>query len=163
MGRAWKELLRSAYLKARESYDPSTQNAALLVDHNGVIKIADINRFPDGVEVTAERLQRPLKYKYIEHAERNVIYSAARLGIKTDGLIMVCPWAACTDCARAIIQSGIKILVTHKEAHDRSPDFWRDEIEIAFQDFKEAHVEVIMWSGKVGVCNVLHSGKLWNP
>jgi len=162
----WQELLKFAYEKAKLSPDPSTQNAAVLVDVTGddYLKMAyDINRFPRNVVMTPERWERPLKYKYVEHAERNVIYQAARLGIATNGLTMICPWAACTDCARAIIEAGIKRLVTHRQAHDRSPEFWKKEIEIAFQDFKEAHVEVVMWSGKVGVDNVLHTGVLWNP
>ena len=158
----WKSLLAVAYTHAKLSHDPSTQNAALLVDLQ-MVKLVDVNRFPRGVKETPERWQRPLKYKIIEHAERNVLYQAARSGLQTIGLTMVCPWAACGDCARAIIQCGVKMLVTHKQAHDRSPDFWRQEIEIAFVMLQEAGVEVFMYEGRVGVDNVLHSGKLWNP
>ena len=76
---------------------------------------------------------------------------------------MVCPWAACADCARAIIQSGIKKLVVHKQAGDKSPEFWRQEIEIAFVMLQEANVELVRYDGVVGARNVLHSGQLWNP
>lgn len=158
-----KALLKMAYVAAQESNDPSTQNAALLVDENGIMVAHDINRFPNKVLETKERWERPLKYKIIEHAERNVLYGAARNGTKTDGLIMICPWAACSDCARGIIQAGISILITHKQAHDRSPDFWSQEIGIAFQMLEEAGVEVIMYDGKIGVSNVLHSGEPWSP
>ncbi len=158
-----KAHLRTAYMLAKQGPDPSTQNSALIVDEKGVILAQAVNRFPDGVEYRTERWERPLKYKIIEHAERNAIFSAASYGIKTKGLIMVSPWAACSDCARAIIQSGIRTLITHKQAHDRSPDFWRQEIEVAFQMFKEAGVEVVFYDGIVGVSGVLHSGKLWNP
>ncbi len=160
---SWRSLLQLAYRKARKSKDPSTQNAALLVNNENHVLVVDTNRFPDGVTVTPERWERPLKYSIIEHAERNAIYSAAKEGISTNGLIMVCPWAACADCARAIIQSGIKTLVTHQQAHDRSPDFWRQEIDIAFQMFKEARIEIIMYDGVVGAENALHSGQIWNP
>ena len=158
-----RELLRYAYQWAKTSPDPSTQNAAVLVTASGLKIGYDINRFPDGVKYTPERWERPLKYKIIEHAERNVIYKMAKIGQRTDGLIMVCPWAACSDCARAIIQAGISTLITHKQAHDRSPDFWRKEIEVAFEMLNEKKVEIVMYDGIVGVTGVLHSGQLWNP
>lgn len=159
----WRRFLATAYQVAKHSPDPSTQNGALLINDNGVLMGADFNRFPNGVEYKPERWERPLKYDFIEHAERNVIFQLARGGMKTNGLIMICPWAACSDCARAIIQSGVKMLVTHKQAHDRSPDFWRKEIEVAMMMFKEAGVEVVMYDGIIGSGQLLHSGQLWNP
>lgn len=158
-----EELFKVAYNHAKLSPDPSTQNAALLVNDAGLVFAKAVNEFPCGVHYTPERWQKPLKYKIIEHAERNVLFQLAKTGPRTDGLIMVCPWAACSDCARAIIQCGIKQLITHKQAHDRSPDFWRQEIEIAFMMLQEAGVEVVMYDGVIGVEKVLHSGNLWNP
>lgn len=159
-----RQLLKEAYRVALKSPDPSTQNAALLVTDNGTILSAAYNCFPNNVLYTPERLERPLKYKIIEHAERNSIYTAARHGISTSGLTMVCPWAACTDCARGIIQAGIKRLITHKQAGDRSPDFWRQEIDIANQMLSEAGVEILSFDGEVGFTKtVLHSGQRWSP
>lgn len=163
-----RQFLLIAYQDARNSPDPSTQNAALLVDEHlpldPHIICAGINEFPRGVEYKPERWERPLKYKIIEHAERNAVYSAARNGLSTQGLTMVSPWAACCDCSRAIIQAGIKKLVTHKQADDMSPAFWREEIDIAHQMLSEAGVEIIFYDGIVG-CDfeVLHSGKKWKP
>ena len=158
-----KQLLQISYNKAKSSPDPSTQNAALLVNDAGSIIAKAVNEFPYGVKYTPERWERPLKYKIIEHAERNVLFQLAKTGLETNGLIMVCPWAACSDCARAIIQCGVKQLITHKQAHDRSPDFWRQEIEVAFIMLQEANVNVVMYDGLVGVEGVLHSGQRWNP
>lgn len=76
-----QDLLKQAYEFAKKSNDMSTQNAAFLVDEDGKIYVREINRFPDGVKETAERWERPLKYKFVEHAERNAIYAAARKGI----------------------------------------------------------------------------------
>lgn len=157
-------LLRQAYEEATKSPDPSTQNGALLV-HNGFVLEADHNRFPRGVKYEDARWERPAKYKFIEHAERNVIYSAAKNPTihSTMDLTMVCPWAACTDCARAIIQAGIRTLITHKEAHDRSPDRWLEEIEVAFTMLEEAGVDVVMFSGTVNGPPVRHTGVVWTP
>ncbi len=163
-----KELLQHAYNIALSSPDPSTQNGAFLYDPNksdsGLCPA--VNEFPVGVEYKPERFERPLKYKVIEHAERNSLFMAATNGIATRGLTMVACWAACTDCSRAIIQCGIKTLLTHKQAGDKSPPMWADEIKISMEMFNEAGVEVILYDGKIfdnDELKLLHSGKIWSP
>jgi len=158
----YKHWLREAYVEATHSPDKSTQNGALIINESSVLT-RGCNRFPNGVEDKSERYDRPLKYKWTEHAERNVIYRAANLGFSTKDAIMVCPWAACSDCGRAIINSGIRQLVTHKQAHDRSPPFWAEEIEIAFTMLAEAGIEVVMFDGKVDGPEILHCGERWTP
>jgi deoxycytidylate deaminase len=152
--------------------DPSTQNAAVLIepyemDEPGGKVYSEtyaINQFPYGVHALPERWERPLKYRYVEHAERGAIYKAARYGIPTEELVMVCPWMACTDCARALILAGIPMLVTHKQAYDRSPTSWIDDLKIAKQMLSEAGVSVEMVDApKLGAPPVLHSGEVWEP
>lgn len=155
------ELMVRAFKKAKESPDPSTQNSALIV-YDGKVLAEDVNRFPKGVEYTDERWERPLKYKIIEHAERNVIYQCAKAGIITYGRDMISPWAACSDCARAIIEAGIKRLITFKPARDKSPDFWLEEIHIADTMLAEAGVELVLLDCHIGV-EIRHSGELWRP
>jgi dCMP deaminase len=72
------------------------------------------NGFPRGVEeYDTERWQRPEKYHWIEHAERNAIYNAARHGIKLEGARVYLNWEPkpCADCTRALIQVGVKEIV----------------------------------------------------
>lgn len=158
-----RELLRRAYQEAKNSLDPSTQNGALLV-RGGALLMYDCNRLPSNIKSTNARWQKPLKYKMCEHAERNVIYMAACMGIRTFGLSMVSPWMPCCDCARAIIASGILMLVTHKQANDRTPDRWKEDQDIAFCMLDEAGVVVVMYNGKIGgVTDVRFNGELWNP
>lgn len=167
----WEYYLKHAYIEAVKSPDSSTQNGALLLNPyfldeglDRALKSKDHNRFPDGVKCLDERWGRPSKYKFIEHAERNAIFKAARRGLVTADSVMVCPWAACSDCARAIIQSGVSVLVTHKQSHDKSPPFWQEEINYAFQMFKEAGIKVEMFDGKIkDAPTIMHSGKKWNP
>lgn len=167
-----RSLLAAAYGEALESPDQSTQCGAGLfkLDHEGSYLFEDTlahNRFPYGVRYLDERWERPLKYEYIEHAERNAIYKATRLGIPTEGMCMVAPWAACHDCARAIIQSGIDILLTHKQAFDRSPDRWKASLDSAYTMMDEAGVRVVWYDGPVfenrAVNPLLHTGELWIP
>jgi len=158
----WKKFLKIAYREAQKSKWPSTQNGAILIDDKGKVLLSAVNGFPDGIEVTQERKTKPLSKKYGVCAERNLIYQAAKKGIKTGGMTMVCCWAACTDCARAIIQSGIKRLVTHKQALDRSYD-WKETIDFALEMLKEAGVEIIIYDGKIGAGKILRKKEFWEP
>lgn len=156
-----KELLLLAYHEALKSPDTSTQNGAILLTEFDMVM--DCNRLPDGIQITEERLKRPEKYLWTEHSERNVIFKAAKMGIKTNGATMICPWAACSNCSRAIIQAGVKKLITHKQAHIRSPVFWQGEIAVAMEMFKEAGIEVEWYDGVVGAEEILHCGEKWRP
>jgi dCMP deaminase len=158
----WKKLLRIAYQEAQKSKWPSTQNGAILIDNKGKVLLSAVNGYPDGIKVTEERKIYPLRSKFGVCAERNLIYQAAKNGIKTKGLTMICCWAACTDCARAIIQSGIKRLVTHKQALDRSYE-WKESIDFAFTMLKEAGVEIIIYDGKIGAGKILRRNEFWEP
>lgn len=159
----WKLLLNRAYKEAEKSKNPSTQNGAVLVNSDGKILVAVGNTLTsDGVKETAERNIKPLRHKFSVHSERNAIYKAAEKGIKTNGLTMVCPWAACSECAQAIIQSGIKRLVVHKQALNKNGS-WAEEVEISFTMMREAGVDVVIYDGEVGNVKVLRSGEYWQP
>lgn len=158
-----KELLKEAYKLAQTSKDPSTQNSALLVNGRGDVLAGEVNRFPDSVAYTPERLERPLKYQYSVDAEHNVCCKAGKEGIKMEGLIMVSPWASCSKCAQTIIQCGIKELVTHKQALERSRPEWRPQIDQALAMLQEAGVKVTLYDGLLDAPSTLMSGERWNP
>jgi dCMP deaminase len=158
-----KHYLLLAYKAALESPDPSTQNGAVLISWTG--KIVDAcNTFPYGVRNEPDRLVRPLKYSFIEHAERNVIFKAAqdhRFDFKD--AVMYAPWFACADCARAIIQVGIRKVVGHKQIHDMTPAHWKESINCAYAMFAEAGVETVLVDGEIGAPELLFNGGLWRP
>lgn len=163
-----------AYLVAEGSPDPSTQNGAIIVSfgepgENGYNKMgykilgSACNTFPPGVAGGPARLQRPLKYQVVEHAERGAIYDAARRGNCTEGAVMFVPWYACDNCARAIICSGIGRVVGHKGMMDKTPDHWKESIDVAFMMFREAGVQTEFIEGDVGGPELLFNGELWHP
>lgn len=162
MSTDWRSFLKTAYLKARESHNPSTQNGAVLINDAGKVLISAVNGFPNGVAETKERQIKPLRHKFSVHAERNALYQAAKLGIKTNGLIMVCPWATCSDCAQAIIQTGVIRLVVHKQALEKSGS-WKKNIALAFEMLREAGVELMIYDGKIRAGKILRSGSEWKP
>jgi len=53
-----------------------------------------------GVKDLTDRFERPIKYMFFEHAERNAIFTAARHGIRTDGATLYVQALPCVDCAR---------------------------------------------------------------
>ncbi len=63
---------------------------------------------------------------------------------------------------QAIIQAGIKRLVVHKQALNRSSR-WQENIELAFAMLREARVKIIIFDGKIGVGKILRSKEFWNP
>lgn len=93
-----------------------------------------------------DRMQKPLKNWYFEHAERNVIYACARNGISCDACTMYVTHAPCCDCARAIIQSGIKQVVVDAACRDPASAFWQkwqDQITESEIMLQEAGVQLI--------------------
>ena len=139
----WKPTLIETVRYALYSPDPSTQNGAVIVRGNNVLKDTfAVNEFPRGVHYLDERWERPLKYEIIEHAERGAIYKAAKHGYETDGCTLVSPWAACSDCARAIICAGITDLVTLAPKVSDTNERWDASIATAMTMLSEADVKV---------------------
>ena len=126
----WDELfIKQAMLIAEKSKDPSTKVGCVLVGKDNEVLSMGFNGFPRGVQeeftvhhpignfaireerkLLEKRWERPAKYAWIEHAERNAIYNAARNGIRLHGARAYINWepqAVCSDCCRALIQSGI--------------------------------------------------------
>lgn len=164
---AWQKELATVYQAAAESPDPSTQNGAVLVHPiaGQVFVTLACNTFPPGVMATDDRLERPAKYAYIEHAERRAIYSAARFGFGTSGLTMVAAWAACADCARAIVQAGIIRLVRHwPPPQDQASARWRASTEMGDIILGECGVEIIDVTDPIpSAPPILRDGRLWQP
>lgn len=161
------DYLYAAYRYAStHSQDPSTHNGAVLVTVDGT-KIFGANHFPRGVRTEADRFERPKKYAYMEHAERDVVYKAASAGIKTDGATLYVPWYACADCARAIIEAGIFRVVGHQQMFDKTPDRWK--ASIADGDVMLAEAGVICDKldcerlAEPGEFEVLFDGAYWTP
>jgi dCMP deaminase len=157
------DLLRNAYRIADiYSDDPHTKNGAVLVNRHGEVIGSGANSLPIGVE-TRDRLARPKKYSFIEHAERNAIFAACRQGECTAGGTLYCPWFACADCARAIIQAGIRLVIGHKQMFDRADGRWCESIAYGNEMLREAAVETRLYDGKIGGVTNLFNGERWEP
>ena len=136
-----QQMINLAKQKALNSPDPTTKVGCVIYTKNRET-IHGCNDFPSGIKNLPERLERPAKYNWIEHAERNAIYNAVKNGISLDKSTMFLNWYPCIDCARAIIQSGISVLVCENEPnynHER----WGEQFKIVTQLLEEASITVI--------------------
>lgn len=84
---------------------------------DGATRMSCSNTFPDGVRDLEERHAGDGRFIWMEHAERNLIFDAARRGVALKGATMATTLYPCIDCARAIVQSGVSHLITP------APDF----------------------------------------
>ncbi len=126
------------------SKDRSRQVGCVIVGPDNEIRAVGYNGFPRGVDDLHEpRHARPAKYKWTEHAERNAIYNAARIGTPLQGCRMYLPWFPCMDCARAIAQSGIVELICIKP--NLSDPQWGEDFAEVPTLLEEARVTVRWW------------------
>jgi dCMP deaminase len=97
-----------ANLAASWSEDRSRGTGAVIVDDDNRLLSIGWNGLPRGIAQEESRLRAPAKYIWTEHAERNAIYNCAAAGTPTKGATIFLNWFPCADCARAIVQSGIR-------------------------------------------------------
>ena len=101
------------------SKDRSTKVGCVIIGPMNDVRALGYNGFPRGIDDDIDaRHDRPAKYLWTEHAERNAIFNAASTGTPLAGCSVYVPWFPCGDCARAIIQSGITTLIAYEQDWD---------------------------------------------
>lgn len=124
----------------RKSKDPSTQVAAIITDARKSIVGIGYNGFPRGVDDTPARLNdRPIKYKYVVHAEPNAILIAGDRA--RGGTIYTWPLFTCNECAKLVIQAGISRVVAPNMEEER----WASAYDISLTMYHEAGVETTLY------------------
>jgi dCMP deaminase len=140
----WDEyFINIAHQIKLKSKDQKTQIGVVIVGKDNEIVSTGYNSFPRGInDDLQERQERPEKYYWFEHAERNAIYNAARIGVSTlnTTMYMTCD-ISCADCARGIINAGISKIVFSKSNKPWNT-IWKDSAERSIQMFKEAGIDV---------------------
>ncbi|MBR2705932.1 MAG: dCMP deaminase family protein [Mogibacterium sp.] len=120
---SWDEYFMGvALLASRRSKDPNTQVGACIVDENNVILTTGYNGFPVGCsddEFPWDREGENTKYPYVVHAELNAILNASGKSLK--GARIYVDLFPCNECAKAIIQSGIKEVVYLSDKYADTP------------------------------------------
>ncbi|MBE6931883.1 MAG: dCMP deaminase family protein [Ruminococcaceae bacterium] len=106
----WDEYFMGvAMLAACRSKDPNTQVGACIVSPDNVIISTGYNGLPNGCsddEYPWDREGEETKYPFVVHAELNAILNSG--GRRLDGARLYVALFPCNECAKAIIQSGIR-------------------------------------------------------
>jgi dCMP deaminase len=133
-----------------KSKDIRTQIGAVIVGADKQIVSTGYNSFPRNiVDDNEDRQVRPEKYFWMEHAERNAIYNAALNGVSTKGtsIYLTCG-IPCSDCARGIINAGIKKVYCKQEDTTKNREYWDEHAKRSMEMFTEADVDVIFYDTK---------------
>ncbi len=126
------------------SKHPGWKVGSVIADQTHIVRSLGYNGLPRGLDDTRpDRRVRPAQWMWAEHAERNAIYNAARTGMALEGFTIYSTRFPCMECARAIVQSGLKVLVSPR------PDFdhprWGEGFKLAIELLTEAGV-LIRWA-----------------
>ncbi len=120
---SWDEYFMGvALLAAGRSKDPSTQVGACIVNQENVIISTGYNGFPTGCsddEFPWEREGEDTKYPFVVHAELNAILNSHGKSLQNAKIYVAL--FPCNECAKAIIQSGIKEIIYLSDKYAGTP------------------------------------------
>lgn len=121
MAISWDEYFMGlSHLSALRSKDPNTQVGACIVDNDKKVVSIGYNGMPRGCNDNDFPWEREggfldTKYAFVVHAELNAILNSTR---SVDGCTIYVSLFPCNECAKAIIQAGIKKVVYESDKYD---------------------------------------------
>lgn len=119
---SWDEYFMGiAMLAAMRSKDPNTQVGACIVNDDNIIVSTGYNGMPKGCsddEYPWERAGENTKYPFVVHAELNAILNSGGRDVR--GSRVYVTLFPCNECAKAIIQSGIKEIIYRSDKYSDS-------------------------------------------
>ncbi len=119
----WDEYFMGvAMLAARRSKDPNTQVGACIVSTDNIIISTGYNGLPNGCsddEYPWDREGEDTKYPYVVHAELNAILNANGRDLRGSRLYVAL--FPCNECAKAIIQAGVKEVLYLSDKYADTP------------------------------------------
>jgi dCMP deaminase len=144
--------MQMVYHVASKSKDRSTKIGAVIVDPNHSLISVGYNGMPQGVnDDVPGRQDRPRKYFFYEHGERNAIYQST---VPLDNCTLYTQGLPCADCGRAIIRKRIKRVVVHQlfdQICDHLSPHWNESCQASKEMFDESGVEVVYMTHLLGV------------
>ena len=154
---SWEEYFMTLALVASlKSKDQSTQVGAVIVDNKTKKVVASgYNGFPRYLDDSEIPQTRPEKYLYVVHAELNAILHAERNLTGCSLYVTVFP---CSECMKAMIQTGIKQVIYLNEL---SGDDWEMSRAATMKLAELAKVEVRKFTGDNEIIDYLMSRVNW--
>ena len=146
---SWDEYFMGlAHLSALRSKDPSTQVGACIVDENKKVVSIGYNGLPIGCSDDEFPWNREggmldSKYAFVVHAELNAILNSPR---SLKGCTLYVSLFPCNECAKAIIQSGIRKVIYEC---DKYAD--QDNVIASKRMLRSAEVELVQLNKKISI------------
>lgn len=130
-----KRYLRMTRIWAENSYCQRRQVGALIVKDKMIISDG-FNGTPAGFENVCED-ENGVTKPYVLHAEANAITKIARSGNNSDGATLYVTDSPCIECAKLIIQAGIKRVIYGRQYRltDGEDLLRRAGIEVSYLEF----------------------------
>ena len=138
-------LINLASLAATGSPNRVRQVGAAIFICDGGEPITACNTFPEGVADLDWRHEGDGRFVWMEHAERNAIFAAAKRGRRLAGATIASTFFPCIDCARAIVQTGITRLISPEPALD--DEVWGQSFLRSRVILEEGGVEMVLRPG----------------
>lgn len=138
---SWDEYFMGlAHLSALRSKDPNTQVGACIVDEDNKVVSIGYNGMPRGCKDEKMPWAREgdflkTKYAYVVHAELNAILNSPR---NLNNCILYVSLFPCNECAKAIIQSGIKKVIYESDKYSGTDGNTASKMML-----KEAGIELV--------------------
>lgn len=152
----WDEYFMGlAHLSALRSKDPNTQVGAAIVDENHRVVSVGYNGMPKGCSDdvfpwSREGALLQTKYAFVVHAELNAILNSK---YSVSGCTLYVSLFPCNECAKAIIQAGIRRIVYESDKYQNT-----DNTIASRRMLKAAGIELVQLENTV----VLHVEKVRN-
>ncbi|XP_059622705.1 deoxycytidylate deaminase [Phlebotomus argentipes] len=150
----WEEYFMGiAFLAAKRSKDPTCQVGACIVDTEKRIVGIGYNGFPNGCSdddfpwSKDSQDPRENKFMYVCHAELNAILNKNSASIR--GSTMYVALFPCNECAKVIIQSGIRevVFVSDRHRHRATNQASKDMLRAAgvkFRKFEPENKQIVI-------------------
>ena len=159
---SWDDYFMSmVYHVASKSKDKRTHIGAVIIGPDNEIKTTGYNSFVRRLKDNIpERQEKPEKYFWFEHAERNSIYNATLIGTSLKGCKMHTNGIPCMDCARGIVQSGILEVIVDKTWDESNKGEDLEHSRRTIEMFNEVGVNLRYWNGELLNVKKFRRGKI---
>lgn len=136
---SWEDFfINQTLLVALRSPDPSTKCGAIIVSPDNRVIASGYNGLPRGMFHDIDWTDKKLKLSLIAHAELNALLNCKE---SVEGCTMYVNWHPCNECAKAIIQSGIKKVCYLKSLS--SYGSWQDSFDTSANMLRACGVELV--------------------
>lgn len=119
---SWNEyFMEIAKLSAKRSKDPNTNVGCCIINNNKIIGTG-YNGLPINCNDDEYTWSSPEKYNYVVHAEANAIINTSNFNLLKDSVLYTTLFP-CNECAKLIIQCGIKKIIYLDDKYHNKPEF----------------------------------------